>query len=127
MTVAEHAGWKTNFQENWAPQLLDSFSNESCPMPEAADLAAQQGCSVDTVRRRFTKATGRTLVQAWNEARLELGARILLETQSHSGKHLPIRSIAQRCGYADPLYFSRLFSRHFGIAPRRFANQVQGE
>jgi AraC family transcriptional regulator of arabinose operon len=32
----------------------------------------------------------------------------------------PIASIALRCGYADPLYFSRIFKKHMEVSPRDF-------
>lgn len=32
---------------------------------------------------------------------------------------LPLAEVAERCGYPDPLHFSRVVRRHFGMAPRR--------
>ncbi|MDD3334330.1 MAG: AraC family transcriptional regulator [Eubacteriales bacterium] len=34
---------------------------------------------------------------------------------------LGVAEVALLCGYNDPLYFSRAFSRHFGVAPSRYS------
>ena len=52
---------------------------------------------------------------AWNDARLELASGMLANEQD------AVRTIAQRCGYQDALYFSRIFKKRFGISPRKFS------
>ena len=33
-----------------------------------------------------------------------------------------VGNVARLCGYADPLYFSRVFKKQFGVCPREYAN-----
>ena len=53
-------------------------------------------------------------------------AQMLLENSSYS-----ITEIASFVGYADPLYFGRLFKRELGMTPsqyrRQFLNRSRGE
>lgn len=67
------------------------------------------------VRRR----TGRT-VQDWIIERRMAGARALL-----ADTDLPIAEIARRVGMPDPGYFTRLFGRTHGMAPREWRNRLQ--
>ena len=46
--------------------------------------------------------------------RCENGARLL------SGTSLPIASIALNVGYADANYFTRMFTREYGLTPREY-------
>jgi AraC-like DNA-binding protein len=31
-----------------------------------------------------------------------------------------VSQIAEACGYSDPLYFSRVFKKYFGVAPSEY-------
>jgi len=37
-----------------------------------------------------------------------------------SGSRMPVKEVAAGCGYENPLYFSRAFSRHFGMPPSEY-------
>lgn len=39
---------------------------------------------------------------------------------------LAISQIAYRCGYNDPLYFSRAFKRHHGQSPANYRASIRG-
>ncbi|RRJ64848.1 AraC family transcriptional regulator [Paenibacillus oralis] len=39
---------------------------------------------------------------------------------------VPIKDIAMSYGFEDPLYFSRLFRKTFGLSPNQFRNQQRG-
>ena len=43
------------------------------------------------------------------------------------GTALSVRDIAELCGYDDPLYFSRIFAKRFGISPREFRKENRKE
>ena len=45
-------------------------------------------------------------------------AKILLKEMD-----LPISTISEMCGFADPLYFSRQFKKRMGISPTEYRNQ----
>ena len=40
---------------------------------------------------------------------------------------LTIRSVAEECGYDDPLFFSRVFKKHYGMSPRQYQESVWKE
>lgn len=69
-----------------------------------------------SIVRAFQQYTGRTPAQYQQHLRLTEGARLLAETD------LPVQRIAERVGYRDALYFSRLFRRKFGKSPSQYRN-----
>lgn len=75
------------------------------------DLAARHGISVDTLERAFRAELGVSPGRFLRQLRLQHG-RALLE---HSG--LPVREVAQACGYADQSTFTRAFRGEFGMTP----------
>lgn len=64
--------------------------------------------------RRFKQVTGRTPITYVNEYRLTK-ARSLLASQDGS-----VSEIADECGFSDSNYFSRLFTKCYGISPTKF-------
>ena len=64
--------------------------------------------------RRFKQVTGRTPITYVNEYRLTK-ARALLASQDSS-----VSEIADECGFSDSNYFSRLFTKCYGISPTKF-------
>ncbi|MAC77010.1 MAG: AraC family transcriptional regulator [Rhodobacteraceae bacterium] len=75
------------------------------------DLAARHGISPDTLERAFRAELGVSPGRYQRRLRLQHG-RALLE---HSG--LPVREVAQACGYADQSTFTRAFRGEFGLTP----------
>jgi len=75
------------------------------------DLAARHGISTDTLERAFRVELGVSPGRYQRRLRLQHG-RALLE---HSG--LPVREVAQACGYSDQAAFSRAFRAEFGLTP----------
>ncbi|MFF7727999.1 helix-turn-helix domain-containing protein [Streptomyces sp. NPDC008001] len=49
-----------------------------------------------------------------------LGIRLGRAKELLAATELPVAAVARRVGYADPAYFSRLFTRRVGTAPVRF-------
>lgn len=77
------------------------------------DASRMAGRSQSTVTRLFKKITGRGFKQYQIDYRLQQAGSLL---QTHPNR--PIQEIAEAVGFADPLYFSRLFSKHMGHSPR---------
>ena len=75
------------------------------------DLASSAGCSEKHLCRLFQQAFGHSPMQTLRLLRLQLSLTLIVRT------NLPIKQIAKRCGFEDPLYFSRCFSRSFGKSP----------
>ena len=74
------------------------------------DLARLAGMSEERLSYRFWKEFGVRPMSLLISLRLERAMQ-LLQTD------LRVRDVAAAVGYADPLYFSRLFKKHLGISP----------
>lgn len=77
-------------------------------------VAGLIGRSVDRTAHLFTEVYGKSLKVLQRELRMRKAAS-LLSTLADPG----IKEVAARCGYEDPLYFSRVFKAHFGMPPSR--------
>jgi AraC-like DNA-binding protein len=79
---------------------------------DVAALCRIGGMSKSTLERGFRALFGAPVMRHVIRLRLE-AARAMLAADDQ-----PIAEIARRVGIADPNYFSRLFRRHLGVAPR---------
>ncbi|MFH1499003.1 MAG: AraC family transcriptional regulator [Verrucomicrobiota bacterium] len=77
-------------------------------------LAARQGMSRATFRRRWSERVSAPPARYLLELRMREACRLLAETTR------PIHEIAHAVGFTDELYFSRRFSREHGIPPARY-------
>ena len=74
--------------------------------------------SAGYVKKVFKKETGLTPLQYLTDKRLENAANNLAMNGGGS-----ISEIAYQCGFSEPLYFSRLFKRKYGVSPRGYASK----
>lgn len=75
------------------------------------DIAAQAGCTPKHLCRVFKQSTGHSPARTGTLMRLQLAIALLARS------NLTIQQIAHRCGFENPLYFSRCFAREFGRPP----------
>lgn len=74
----------------------------------------------DYLRKLFKRETGLTPHRLLSETRLQAAAeRLHFADASGSG----IAEIAHLCGFREPLYFSRMFKRKFGVSPSEYQSQ----
>lgn len=78
------------------------------------ELAALTHYSERQFLRLFKEATGCRPMQYITKLRLHNACRLLRETE------LTVTEIAERCGYTDSSYFSRVFMRKLGISPKAY-------
>lgn len=71
------------------------------------------------VHRKLKALTDLSTSQFLNNFRLEKGKDLLSE------KHLNISEVAYSCGYGDPDYFSKLFSKKYGQSPQAYRNNIK--
>lgn len=91
-----------------ARHVLDS--NLANP-PTAAALARQLGVSESTLRRAFSQAFGRSILQYVREQRMELARLLLLE------RRWQVSQVAYQVGYANPANFCHAYKAYFGHPP----------
>ena len=75
--------------------------------------------NTEYLKKMFKKETGLTPLQYLTDKRLESAARTLT---TYYGKG-NVSETAQMCGFADPLYFSRLFKKKYGVSPRSYSGE----
>ncbi|MDR1280511.1 MAG: PocR ligand-binding domain-containing protein [Opitutaceae bacterium] len=92
--------------------LLEQIENNPGATLSIAEAAARIGRSPSSLSQRFRKLTGDSFRRYQIRRKLQ-EAKQLLETFPH----LPVKDVAQRAGFEDPLYFSRVFRKHFGVSP----------
>ena len=74
--------------------------------------------SYDYLRKLFQKERGVTPHRYLIDKRLKMAAELLM-TDANAGART-IGDIAPLCGFRDPLYFSKMFKKKYGIAPRYY-------
>lgn len=94
--VARALAW---CQEHWREQ------------PPLSAIAAASGCSGDHLRRRFRAVIGRSPHAWYRELAMREARRLLADPER------TVAEVARSCGFADPLYFSRVCRCHFGRSP----------
>ncbi|HYF49843.1 MAG TPA: helix-turn-helix transcriptional regulator [Planctomycetota bacterium] len=92
-------------------RLRELLVKHACDETSLADLAHSAGVAPTHAGELFRKEFGIRPVEFRTQIRLEK-ARDMLATTT-----LNIKEVARKCGYPDPLYFSKLFRRHFGLSP----------
>ena len=85
--------------------------NEPLVIDEYAKKCNQ---SPSTLLRSFKKHTGETPLQFLIKLRLDTAKNLLKSTTC------TVNEISEMVGYDNPLYFSRLFSKHVGISPQKY-------
>lgn len=74
--------------------------------------------NTEYLKKLFKKATGLTPHQYLTDKRLENAANTLA---TYCGKG-NISETARLCGFSDPLYFSRMFKKKYGVSPRNYTS-----
>lgn len=95
-------------------QIMAWIARQAMHRPlDLSPLLAELAVSERHCNRIFAAAFGRTPRQQHLRLRLERARALLQRGQG------PIKAVAAAVGFSDPLYFSRQFTRAFGLAPSR--------
>ncbi len=107
----------THHQESLAHRVrteLDKAMTTPAPNFSVCERLGNLGHSYEHLCRIFRKQYGLTPNEYVQSIRIERAKDLLRHTD------LIIAAIADHVGYADPVYFSRLFKRHTGMSPGKF-------
>jgi transcriptional regulator GlxA family with amidase domain len=85
-----------------------------------ARLARQAGMSERSFSRHYARATGQTPLRAIERLRVEAARRLLSETR------LPVKRIAQRCGFGSEETMRRSFWRVLAASPQDYRSRFGG-
>jgi len=104
-------------QRRFARQLEADFTAHH----DAAHYAQTLGLPAAALSRTLSELTGRsTKEQILDRVMLEARRRLRFDDAS-------VSEIAYAIGYSDPLYFSRAFKRHTGVAPQAYRAATRGD
>ena len=103
----------------WMREVIDESPGRAV---ELGDVARAASVTEKHLCRLFTRALGHAPMQTYALLRLQLAMALLARS------NLSVKEIAERCGYDNALYFSRVFSKAYGAAPSRVrAALLRGE
>jgi len=101
---------------NFMREIIDIDSHRRLTL---CDLAKVGGVSEKHLCRSFRMKLGHSPVETYRLLRLQLSLSLLTRS------NLTIREVADRCGFDDPAYFSRCFSKVFGCSPSRVRGDLR--
>ncbi len=88
----------------------------SDPEFDLADAIRASGYSEGYFRKIFREMTGQSPVAYFHELRIDHACSLF---QQYRGSR-SVKDIALQSGFADPLYFSRVFKQIEGVSPQRY-------
>lgn len=74
----------------------------------------------DYVRKLFKKEVGATPHEYLLRERMELASGLIRSGITNRYSGYTVSQISEACGFSDPLYFSRVFKKYFGVAPSEY-------
>ena len=119
MVILGRGAEKTNRTSNDGSLFtsLSYINNNYADDITTEKLAAMEHLSVSHFRRLFKHKTGMTPTQYLTNARLNIAGQLLLQTDKN------INQISAMVGFDNQLYFSKLFSKHFGKSPKTYRQE----
>jgi AraC-like DNA-binding protein len=99
-------------------ERLDEFLRERIDRPSDLPVFARElGMSPAHLSRCCRRLTGRSVVHLHRELKMAWARELLAQGDT-------MASVAQRVGYSDPLYFSRVFRQEHGCSPRAWLRRA---
>ena len=98
----------------------DIAKNLSNPLYALEDYLKKLPLSYDYVRKLFQRETGATPRIYLENARMELAANLLSSGVTNKYSNYSVSQVAEACGFLEPMYFSRVFKKHFGVSPSEY-------
>ncbi len=97
--------------------ILHNFAERNFALDEEMQ---KMPFNYDYLRKLFKKEMGLTPLEYMTRMRMKKAESLLL---SMGAQDYSVAEVATLCGYEDPLYFSRVFKKTFGVSPSVYASQ----
>ncbi|MDE5942597.1 MAG: AraC family transcriptional regulator, partial [Clostridia bacterium] len=119
-------GFATAFAEdnNYSPvtqtvrsEILNNLSNVTFSLEATIKKLP---LNYDYVRKLFQKEVGVTPREFLTRERMQLAECIIKSGISNQYSGYTVSQIAEACGFSEPLYFSRVFKKYFGVSPTEY-------
>ena len=94
---------------------LELIRREACSGLFARDVFRLFPCSRRLAERKFLEATGESVLKAIQRTRLERAEQLLKDP------HIPVKTVANLCGWNSDVIFRRIFTAAFGTPPKRLS------
>ena len=92
--------------------ITGNFADSELSLRSIADA-----CNVNPtyLSKVFKAQTGHSVIEYLRSVRLKNAEQLMKRDRDAR-----VNEIAERCGFADPLYFSKVFKTAYGVSPRKF-------
>lgn len=107
---------RSRLVEEIAQSIVQNYAN---PNYELDELLRSAPYCYDYLCRLFRQEMHTTPHKYLTNLRLQAAADALRLSTGRS-----VTEIARMCGYHDPLYFSRMFKKKYGVSPREYGRQL---
>ncbi|WP_211227888.1 PocR ligand-binding domain-containing protein [Spirochaeta cellobiosiphila] len=104
-------------QNQLGDELLAYIKNNYLYNVEMSDLVDKFHKSPSTINLALKNKTGHSFKQLIVQLRIKEASKLLRDFTD-----MTISEVAEKTGFSDPLYFSRLFKKHFKQSPREYRN-----
>ncbi len=84
------------------------------------DSIRKMPLNYDYVRKLFKKELGLTPHEYLIQSRMELARDLISSGISNQYSSYTVSQIAEASGFSEPLYFSRVFKKYFGVSPSEY-------
>lgn len=101
--------------KDFIESVIETFNKDFVSINDISAFAKRNGLSPTYFIRLFKQHTSLTPKQYILRLRMEKAKQLLSVTD------MKINEVARECGFESPLYFSKLFHKHFGVPPTRFS------
>lgn len=114
ITILAEAAKKLYIKETAMEKVIAAMQSETAQNGRISDYAKICGLSEYHFIRKFKEETGMSPHRYKTKLLTEKAADLLAKTQ------MSVSDIADSLGYADSLYFSRIFKKYIGVSPMNY-------
>lgn len=111
----------SNVVERIRTAVLENYTS---PAFELDREIREMPFNYDYLRKLFQKEMGLTPLKYMIDLRMKRAGSMLAAART---REYTVAEVAERCGFSDALYFSRVFKKYYGCSPSEFVKRRRGE